>query len=94
MKRMYSEWDVFREWGHNAVTSSKRRVEQTSVREGLRGREIGLEVPLAPHIGLDVGEQARLAIASTLTQRLVVHVVKGNTALLLQGGRRRRNEQS
>lgn len=42
---------------------------------------------------MDVGEQPRLAVSGGFTQWLIVHVVKGNTALLLHGGGRRRDEQ-
>lgn len=48
---------------------------------------------LIPGLRVDVGKQPRFPISGGFTQWLIVHVVKGNTALLLHGGRRRRNEQ-
>lgn len=59
----------------------------------LSGREERLEVGLVPGLRVDVGQQPRLAVSGGFTQWLIVHVIEGNTALLLHGGRRRRDEQ-
>ena len=68
---------------------------QSSAGEALCRREEGLgeKKALVPCLWLDVGQLARLAVGGGLAQRLVVHVVEGDTALLLHGGRGRGNQQ-